>query len=136
MLKLVRRLVDKMRDALITIKPKHVRGFVVEICDDLIAYPDEWGRYSTYEWTSSSKTYAKGGIKITHLLSKDSVMLGLYDKYESELIHLTRKEKSRLYNATLYVEKLHDEKWKKKQKIEDTENSNIISKILKTYRNR
>ena len=131
----VRRIIDEMRDALITFKPNTVRGFVTEICDDFRTYPDEWGRYSTYEWTSSSKTYSKGGIKITHLLSKDSVMLELYNHREFEYIHLTRKEKSKLYNATLHVEKFHDEKWKKKQKIEDTENSNTISKILKTYRN-
>lgn len=135
MFNLVRGLVDEMRDVLRTIKPNPVRGFVAEICDDLRTYPEEWNRYSNYEWTSSSKTYSKGGIKINHLLSKDSVMLELYNHREFEYIHLTRKEKSRLYNATLYVEKLHAEKWKKKQKIEDTENSNTISKILKTYRN-
>lgn len=134
MLNFVRGLVDEMHDALRTIKPKPIRGFIDEICDDLRLYPEEWSICSTYEWTSSSKTYSKGGIKITHLLSKDSVMLELYNHREFEYIHLIRKEKSRLYNATLYVEKLHAEKWKKKQKIEDTENSNIISKILKSFR--
>ena len=105
---LIRIMVSNMKRLLDRFKLKPVRGFVIEICDDLRTYPEEWSRCSTYEWMSSSKTYSKktyskGGIKITRSLSKDSVVLELYNHREFEYIHLTRKEKSRLYNATLSI---------------------------------
>ena len=99
----VRRIIDQMCDALITFKPNTVRGFVDELCDDLRTYPEEWRRSYDYSYLNSVKTYSKGDIKIT--LSQDQVKLKLYKHREFEYIHLTRKEKSKLYNATLYVEK-------------------------------
>lgn len=139
MFNLVRRIVDAACDALRTIKPKPVRGFVVEICDDLITYPEEWEKTYSYSYRDSlSKSYSKGGIKITHSLSKDSAMLWLYHFCKLEYIEyipLTRKESAMLHQAVLNAEKPHDEKWEENQKIKDTEIGNNISNILKSYRN-
>lgn len=130
---LVSGFVDKMRDALRAIVPKPVRGFVIEICEDLRAYPEEWERTHNYSYRGSlSKSYSKGIIEVT--LYENWMTLGLY-RHELELIPLTRKEESRLYKAALYVEKHYDKKWKKKQKIDNSKISDTVSKVLESFRN-
>lgn len=133
MFNLLRRIKDEVRHVLVVIKPKPVRGFVDEICDDLRTYPEEWRRFYDYSYLHSVKIYSKGDIKIT--LSENQVKLKLYKHREFEYIYLSLKESTILRQATLNVEKLYHEKREAEQKIKDSESIDTISDILKSFRN-